>query len=845
VKNKICIGEITVDLERQQILKGDEVFPQPKRVQRLLLYFAANPNRVISQTELHEQVWDSRPVEQSVFSKTIWSVRQAIGDRERDVLRSIARQGYLLSTTNGSPFASHEALNASAADQIVATSEPLSLALAPSVDINLVQEASNFAPPIASPSIAINRIIVLGLTVLLVGVLLITGFFTRTQNTWVVVESSTDPEISAFVTMVLTRQFENSGISLVSNLSTAKDAQTPTLLSSVDVDKKKYSIVITQNGQISTYTGELNQSFEEITRKIILERGLVYSHALTTLPAGAIRPTFDFLRLQREIVLDFRKNMSSVDAIAWMAYLKNELGNYSAAQFFASEALSRSTVENSGAKCMSEYVIIDHASSITGLSAAGCAIAETRLLERQGDVLAARTVNLIDGNTGSNPVLALKSMELALQVGFDPTREQEIITKVDQLEAFAKASGWDAVLPRLHEMKAQIFALRLNAVEQKHWLIEAESGYRRLNDQTNGDRIACKRLRMQGALPQAEIRKIEAFLAASLTKNNVSTTLSCELTLLKLKWRDQDFFENASRLRKLIEQIPNNYERLEALLGLISQCGLYDRTLALKYSEELIALAKEYPMIELRALSQRAQFASANEVVQRFLDLEAASKEYNLYDDFTTSWCVASRAALYAQKTSLAQRWASVCVQNKIPKIAKCVYLYGASVAIALNRINSRPQIDFNKLINKYYDAWDMLPSNCATGYFVVATQILKTGNQGFAIDFYNRATSGQTITSIDLNKKILEGYACAMNPEFCKPTTALVLGDKTDNFTKGIILGGIIAQSPATCRSKDITQLRALAALDIDLVPRLHCVMASCSKRARLCKPLDLLGNY
>jgi DNA-binding winged helix-turn-helix (wHTH) protein len=850
VKSRIHIGEITVDLERQQILKGDEVQVLPKRVQRLMLYFAANPQRVISKSELHQHVWDSRPVEDSAFSTTVWHVRQLLGDPDRQILRTASRQGYMLTLAKSELEEDLSSVSLTGSSNTLSKTFVESLPIIPpngSAEIQVSSAAVLLVPFASSQNLGAKRLAIRVFLALIIAAVLLTLFWPQKNvaTVWVLREESIDPEVSAFLQLIWTRQLESAGMQLTLKGATNRQPLA-SIWSQVDVDQNNYTFVLTENGKQQTYSGKLTDSVEAIARTALSEHMNKALSATSELPQGVVNVRLDFQAMQRNLLDKLKTDESSIETLVWLAYAKNELGRYSAARFFAADALTRKSI-SSESRCVAQYVLIDQSADLSSLAEPSCAIARIRFFERQGNIQQARTVEPIDTITRGNPVLALKAMEISLRVGFDATQEQVITEKIQQLETLAKDAGWDAVLPRLYEIKAQLHALRMNSAEQKYWLEEAERGFRRLNDQANGDRIICKQLRMNGILSREEIARVEGYLQPRESSNDPRLKFACELILIKFKTKSEHFNEKATALRLRINQLPLNYERLEALFGLISQCGIYNRALAIKYSNELSDLSDGYPLMKLRAISQLAQFAKdSQEVVNRFVEVEKIASSIGILEDFTTSWCVASDAAIKVGDFSLANRWAQACTQLPIPSIASCVSLYGVSVRMAINRKLKLPQLNPWEFITGHDDAWQVLPNNCATGFYMIALQIIKSGDLKGAIKYYKDATNDQEIDSVKLYAGLLVAHKCAFEKELCNEVSARIVSEnpRFEIYDRGIVFAAVVARNAKQCRKGDLEQLKEFERQEHALLPRFACVWNACRAQSSVCKPLILLGN-
>ncbi len=91
-----CIGDFTIDFMRKQVfLKGDKIDLSGKEFD-LLLYFAQNPDRVLTEEQILKKVWHTDKNFHSSISKPINRLRQKIEpDLSNPVyIRSVRGMGY-------------------------------------------------------------------------------------------------------------------------------------------------------------------------------------------------------------------------------------------------------------------------------------------------------------------------------------------------------------------------------------------------------------------------------------------------------------------------------------------------------------------------------------------------------------------------------------------------------------------------------------------------------------------------------------------------------------------------------------------------------------------------------
>ena len=88
--------DVEVDLDSFQIVRAGESVHVEPQVFEVLRYLIEHPDRVVTKTELLDEVWGSRFVSESALSSRIKSARRAIGDdgRRQDLIATVHGRGY-------------------------------------------------------------------------------------------------------------------------------------------------------------------------------------------------------------------------------------------------------------------------------------------------------------------------------------------------------------------------------------------------------------------------------------------------------------------------------------------------------------------------------------------------------------------------------------------------------------------------------------------------------------------------------------------------------------------------------------------------------------------------------
>ena len=93
-------NEFTLDSDRFQLTKsGVDVAAEPQVIE-LLIYLIQNRGRLVSRSELNQQVWNGRIVTESALSSRIKLARQVLGDdgRKQQHIRTIHKKGFTFVT---------------------------------------------------------------------------------------------------------------------------------------------------------------------------------------------------------------------------------------------------------------------------------------------------------------------------------------------------------------------------------------------------------------------------------------------------------------------------------------------------------------------------------------------------------------------------------------------------------------------------------------------------------------------------------------------------------------------------------------------------------------------------
>jgi DNA-binding winged helix-turn-helix (wHTH) protein len=91
----IQFGAITVDLENQRLIGPSGPLDLRPKCFEVLRYLVEHAGRVVSKDELLDTVWPHVTVSDESLTQCISEIRRAIGHEHRQVIKTIARRGYL------------------------------------------------------------------------------------------------------------------------------------------------------------------------------------------------------------------------------------------------------------------------------------------------------------------------------------------------------------------------------------------------------------------------------------------------------------------------------------------------------------------------------------------------------------------------------------------------------------------------------------------------------------------------------------------------------------------------------------------------------------------------------
>ena len=95
-EHQITFGPFRLEVTQGRLWRGDQVLPLRPRSLAMLCYLATHPGRLVTKTEVLQQVWAGTHVTDSVLRASVHEIRTALGDPATAprYLETVERQGY-------------------------------------------------------------------------------------------------------------------------------------------------------------------------------------------------------------------------------------------------------------------------------------------------------------------------------------------------------------------------------------------------------------------------------------------------------------------------------------------------------------------------------------------------------------------------------------------------------------------------------------------------------------------------------------------------------------------------------------------------------------------------------
>ena len=104
VHKVVRFDRFALDLTRGCLCSGDQEIDLPPKAFQVLTYLALNAGRLVPKEELHEAVWADVAVSDESLVQSIRQVRQKLGDRGHELIKTVPRRGYRLESPLDAQF---------------------------------------------------------------------------------------------------------------------------------------------------------------------------------------------------------------------------------------------------------------------------------------------------------------------------------------------------------------------------------------------------------------------------------------------------------------------------------------------------------------------------------------------------------------------------------------------------------------------------------------------------------------------------------------------------------------------------------------------------------------------
>ena len=722
-----CIFQngVVLDLEQRVIMRNDAPCTVPLRVERLLWYLVDNPCRVISKQELHQHVWDLRPLEESVFSHTIWQVRQLLGDSDRQIVQTAPKKGYIFRIPSG-PL--NESPNASVAQELQQPAKG-----------NAELRASS-APPKAQPEQR-SRIFLYGWLLAFGLVLISVGFnFLRQEPRPRILQLTVNapyPEVADYLIGVVSSYARRANI-----LVLTRESGAPKNVSQLELSFQPHGInqasalrvQFTNNGEAQPPTRlDLTEAKSILAQLTALLQFNFPDSIAFQQPVDERRlelDSFDFDSIwvaQRPRLIT---GAASGNDLGVIAFVLNEMGRYPAARFLAREALLQGNNLLPEARCLAEFVQTDIVEPANSHSAAlfsnstSCDLTRARQAELQGHIVNARRYAGAQPSGHYAVIIGMKMAEISQRLEVGASVSAVSLQRLQMLIELAAKTGWRAAKPRLLELLAAQYGLALERDARMETLAQAELDYRALGEQAQADRVWLRRIYFAASLSAADELRIQ-----SLTKTTDERLfIAANLALGRWQTNREDHREKFDAILDRISRLPNVLEKLESLELLRSNAS---RLNDIKYQARIAVIAQrvstDFPVLKI--LSDISHAISHHDTAQGLLDAKAIEQravELGIDSQLTSNYCVLATNAAQQQDISAMQHWANKCVTLPLPVHFICLRYWGLSVQMDLARrgLGAAPK---ENLLEDIFRQSPAPKSNCTKGMSFITYQLIES----------------------------------------------------------------------------------------------------------------------
>ena len=97
------IGEFTLDLDKGFLRRATEEIALRPKTFEVLTYLVQRPGCLVTKNELIEAVWPDTAITDNSLAQCLSELRKAMGDEDQQVIRTVARRGYIFADPVSTP----------------------------------------------------------------------------------------------------------------------------------------------------------------------------------------------------------------------------------------------------------------------------------------------------------------------------------------------------------------------------------------------------------------------------------------------------------------------------------------------------------------------------------------------------------------------------------------------------------------------------------------------------------------------------------------------------------------------------------------------------------------------
>jgi DNA-binding winged helix-turn-helix (wHTH) protein len=102
-RRQYCFADFTLDLDAGFLRRGGEEVTLSPKAFEILAYLVQHHGRLVTKTALIEEVWPDTVVTDNSLAQRLLEIRRALADESQQLIRTVARRGYVFAAPVTSP----------------------------------------------------------------------------------------------------------------------------------------------------------------------------------------------------------------------------------------------------------------------------------------------------------------------------------------------------------------------------------------------------------------------------------------------------------------------------------------------------------------------------------------------------------------------------------------------------------------------------------------------------------------------------------------------------------------------------------------------------------------------